>query len=420
MKIVFCLILSVFGAFSAAGADIPEPRQEKLLNGLRILVWERPEDTKLIIKLRVHSGAVFDPKNKAGVMALLAESIFPTEQSRAYFEEDLHGSLKIDSNFDYIQLTVSAKSGDILPVLETLSSSVTNPPLTPENFVLVRNQETERLEVLNKVPAYSADLLAAQRLFGDFPYGRSPMGSKQSLAVIDKTDLSRAAEKFLTADNCTLSIEGNVKAADALKAARRYFGGWRKSDNLTPATFAEPPPPDPALALVHADGPGVREFRIAFRGPSRGDKDYYPALALSLILDKRIRATAAGSGTFVRFPPTILSGMVLIGISGWEDKGAGAAADGNKPQDKIVTEALKVPVIAAELDQSLKEISAARSRREPSEIWLDADTYKLAGVREDNRSFGSTDIAAVQKTADRWAKQPRALIYYSSEVDSRK
>ena len=43
-----------------AAQSAPEPQREELLNGLRVLFWQRPSDQQVFIKLRVHSGAAFD------------------------------------------------------------------------------------------------------------------------------------------------------------------------------------------------------------------------------------------------------------------------------------------------------------------------------------------------------------------------
>ncbi len=84
------------------------PRKEKLLNGLNVLIWNTPAAKKVTVKLRIHRGAAFDPQNKEGTMNLMANILFPNQASREYFEQDLGGSLNITSNFDYLQLDITA------------------------------------------------------------------------------------------------------------------------------------------------------------------------------------------------------------------------------------------------------------------------------------------------------------------------
>ncbi len=103
---------------------LPAPREEKLLNGLKILIWNQPNAEKTSVKLRVHSGSMFDLQNKEGTMALLGEILFPNETVKEFFREDLGGSLEITSNYDYIQINATSSSDQFLTMLETLAGVV--------------------------------------------------------------------------------------------------------------------------------------------------------------------------------------------------------------------------------------------------------------------------------------------------------
>ncbi len=63
------------------------PRQEKLLNGLKVLIWNIPSAEKVSVKVRVHSGSAFDPQEREGVVRLLSDSIFPNQAAREFFAE---------------------------------------------------------------------------------------------------------------------------------------------------------------------------------------------------------------------------------------------------------------------------------------------------------------------------------------------
>src|SRR5690349_18970519 len=112
-----CLtILSSMVLAQRPGSQIP--REEKLLNGLKLLMWNDPAATNIKVSVRIHSGSAFDPQGKEGVMKLLSENIFPTAIGREFFVEDLEGSLEIISNYDFIQINGTAKSSEFLPLLE--------------------------------------------------------------------------------------------------------------------------------------------------------------------------------------------------------------------------------------------------------------------------------------------------------------
>src|SRR5687768_8838878 len=188
------------------------PREEKLLNGLKVLMWSDPAATDIKVSIRVHSGSSFDPLGKEGVMKLLAENIFPTPVAREFFTEDLGGSVDVISDYDYIQINATARSSEFVTLLETLAQAVANPTIDKETTIALKKALTEKLAVLEKDPAYISEQAAAKRLFGAFPYGRPQMGSVASLERIDFADLQFARDRFLSADNATVAISGNFNS----------------------------------------------------------------------------------------------------------------------------------------------------------------------------------------------------------------
>src|SRR4051794_41074422 len=71
----------VFAVFSLSILG-QAPRQEKLLNGLKVLMWNDDKADKVSLTVRVHSGSAFDPQGKEGVMKLLAQHLFPNKEAQ--------------------------------------------------------------------------------------------------------------------------------------------------------------------------------------------------------------------------------------------------------------------------------------------------------------------------------------------------
>ena len=93
---IFSVIFALAtGALPVVIAQSGPPKQEKLLNGLKVLMWNDAKADSVSVRVRVHSGSAFDPQGKEGVMQLLADSLFPNEAAREFFEEDLGGSLEV-------------------------------------------------------------------------------------------------------------------------------------------------------------------------------------------------------------------------------------------------------------------------------------------------------------------------------------
>ena len=387
----FCVLALFTGTLSiAALAQKPGssvPRQEKLLNGLKLLMWSDPAATDVKVSIRVHGGSAFDPQGKEGVMQLLADSIFPTAASKGYFAEDLGGGIEIIANYDYIQINASARSSDFVDLLQAVAQAVSNPTIDKETTAELKRSLTEKLMVLEKDPAYVADQAAAKRLFGTFPYGRPQMGSADSIQRIDSTDLRFAKDRLLSADNATVTISGNFNSDLGFRAARRYFGAWLKSDKRVPSTFRQPDDPDAKLLEIVLDGAPVRTT-FALRGLSRNDPDHAASLVLENILSDRLQRISANAA--VSHYARVLPGVLVINVPGV------TAFPFSSLSDRISE---------GEFARARGQAAAIFAKRTLSDQWLDVDTYRTT-VAGDAQAMQNLTIADVQRVADRLAKNP--------------
>ena len=397
------LFLSV-GISSAQANKLSAPRQEKLLNGLKVLTFSEPNAEKVTVKLRIHSGSAFDRQDREGTMALLSDILFPNEEAIDFFREDLNGSLEVESNFDYIEITATANAAQYLTMLETVANAVSKPQIDKEITAKIVSVRLGKINEMEKNPSYIADLAAAEKLYGAFPYGRAQMGTSASLPKIDFAELIFARDRFLTPDNATLAFSGNIKPELVNRAVRRYFGAWEKSDQKIPATFAQPEPIKADLPVKVVPVENVSEYRIAFRNVARSNKDFYTSNILAKILQNRAQA-AGGSEVSVLQHAQLLNGSVIMSFPKWNL--GQIKRDGDQislPEtDSILKDLLEKPV-------SETEFAAASTKVTPPttadllDLWLDADTYKLSSVKEDMKNAQSVTLADVNKLAERLEK----------------
>src|SRR5688500_8191208 len=95
VTLVLCFLLAVPATLAQS---TNEPQREQLLNGLRLLLWEKPGSSEVLLKLRINSGSAFDLAGKSGQMALLGDLLFPYANTAEYFREELGGYLEVDVN----------------------------------------------------------------------------------------------------------------------------------------------------------------------------------------------------------------------------------------------------------------------------------------------------------------------------------
>jgi predicted Zn-dependent peptidase len=408
--ILVILTLVSLNFAAAQTVNFPAPQQEKLLNGLKLLTWNVPSADKVTVKIRIHSGAAFDPKDKMGTMALLGDILFPTAEAKAYFTEDLEGSLDITTNYDYLQITATGKTDEIQAILETLATVVTNPPIA-ENFATARDARLEKVKELEKNPAYIADRAVANRLFGDFPYGRSVEGTSASLTKIDKADLILARDRFFTADNATIAVVGNVRPDFVYRATRRLFGGCKKSDGKIPATFRLPDAPDTKEFMIEVADSDKFASRTAMSAAARSDKDFYATLILTRIWQKQFCLNNESNFGKSAYEPYLLRGAYVVSQNVVYGKEELPMRSGNCQLLLIKDGKTVYPAITQnDFDAVKQTVTTEFQQKSPADLWLDVDTYKLVSVKDEMTRLNNVTLADVQRVAQSLQKQPMVSV----------
>lgn len=399
--------------FSQTPASVPQ--QEKLLNGLKLLMWSDQKSDKVTMKIRIHAGSAFDPKGKEGVMKLLAADIFPNPETKEFFRDDLGGSLEVISNYDYIQINATAKADSFLTMLDTIAPAVSNPTIDKETTAKMKAALLKQVDELEKDPAYVADQAAAQRLFGTFPYGRPENGTAASIRNIDFADLIGAKQRFLSADNATITLSGKFDSNLGFRAVRRYFGSWLKSDKRVPSTFRQPDDPPQSLQIIDSPVPERFELRFATRGTAKNSADFATTQILAAILEARLKAflpaeyrdKAAIASEYHTLP-----GMILFRFWG--------AASNNTAMPKIeatdlVARTLATNVADAEFSNARSTFASNWNMRDNAENWLDLDTFKTDAVAKEQEKISSVSLADLQRVLARIQKQPVVSVLVSSQ-----
>jgi predicted Zn-dependent peptidase len=418
---LLALYITIAASIPAFGQAIP--RQEKLLNGLRVLMWSQPSANKVEVKLRIHAGAAFDQQDKEGTVCTLAESLFATNESRDFFTDDLGGSFRLECNYDYVEFDASSKPESYLTMLETLANAITNPLIDRQNTEAAKSRVAAKLAGNQKTAAYSADVAVRKRLFGTFPYGRPPYGTTASLEKIDFADLRFAYDRLFGADNATVSISGNFPSDVAYRAMRRYFGSWLKSDKKIPSTFRQPDPPVADAQILESPEVGTTEIRYAVRGVARNDPNNAAARIGAKVLEQRLKLKAAEThrdGVWVRSYSNVLPGVILVGFSRIQN-GMTAAVTSEQPKlasNDIIAGAFADRITETEFMAAKNALSAELNSRDMATQWLDVDTYKMASAKAEQNALDSVTISDVQSFADRLKLLPVASVILLGQRNS--
>ena len=408
---VVLAVISIVLAASSLRAQTPyfqEPTRQQLLNGLQILVWQRPGDQDVLLKMRIHSGAAFDLAGKAGMMALLGDALFPDAETRQYFTDELAGRLEVVTDYDAITITMSGRAGGFERMVEMLRNALVATPLSAENVAKLREARIKVLRETSVSPSQVADRAIAARLLGEFPYGRPAAGSAETVGRIDRGDLMLARDRFLNADNATLVIAGSLDERRMMRTLRQLLGNWRKSDRAVPATFRQPDGPDPRPLIVNQPGVSDAEIRLATRGLARADRDYFASTMLAVIARERWQAALpelSRAPVFARHEVHTLPGIFVLGTA---VKNANAARAIVAAQT-VIRSLATTPPSAAEMERARNEANSEMLRQasQPNSVaglWLDAETFKLSPLSQQANSLRAVTTDDVKNVALRLFK----------------
>jgi zinc protease len=378
-------------------AQTGEPQRDQLLNGLRILLWSRPGDQNVTLKLRIHSGAAFDTSGKAGTMALLGDILFPDPSIHEYFTGEMGGRLDVETDYDAIEITLAGRASEYDRIVDILRAGLVTTPLTPENLQKLRQARLQKLSETSVSVSEIANHAIADRVLGNFPYAHPIGGTAESLAKIERADLMLARDRFLTPNNATLTIVGGVDSRTAMRALRQLLGGWRKSEQVVPATFRQPDPPDKRTLILNATAGSPAEVRIATRGVSRSDRDYFAMSLLAVIARERWSKLVQPppKSLFVKAEPHALPDIFVMGAAVDSTAALKALESGMSVMKSLAS----TPATPAEIVAAKNYASSAWTA--DTRAWLDIDTFGLPPITEQLLSINALSAADLQRVAIR-------------------
>ncbi len=295
-------------------ANLPQPVETRLANGLRVITVERHDLPIATAYLVATGGQALDPATRSGVSSLAASLMTKGTATRSATEiarqiESLGGSIGADAASEGGTVAVTVKSDQLAPAMAILADVATHPTFAAEELERARAQQVDAVTVAFKNPAQLAAMVADRAAFGASPFGAPGSGTPASLKAITRTDVTAAHARTWRPDQAALVLVGDVTPAQARALAEAQLGGWR-----APAAAAAALPTAtsfPAPRTIVIDMPGAGQAGVVVERPAipRADARYYPFAVANTVLGggfssrlnqevriKRGLAYGAGSG----------------------------------------------------------------------------------------------------------------------------
>jgi len=254
-----------------------------------IKAWLVEDHTLKMVSLQMsfRGGIASDPADKEGLANLLSGLLDEGAgdlDSAAFHAKlnDLTASFDVEAGMDQMTVSTRVLSDNLPATADLVRLAITEPRFEPAAVDRIKSDVLAEIAEARQTPDRIAELLWRKRVFGDHPYGRSTLGTPESLARVSPADLHAFVHDRFAKDNVTIGVVGDI-TPDALKSLLdKIFG--KLADHAVPEHVAEiKVAPEPKILLSKFDVP---QSVVIFgeNGLKRDDADWYAAALVMHIL----------------------------------------------------------------------------------------------------------------------------------------
>ncbi len=216
--------------------------QERLANGVSLIVRESPGSKAVTVQIWVKAGSTYEDEHERGITHLIEHMIFKGTDSRGPGDiaggiEALGGRINAYTSYDQTVYHATIAARHWRTALDILADAVLHSVFDPDELEREKKVVQEEIAMREDRPGV--------RLFEEFmahaykkhPYGLPVAGTRESVAAISRDDILAYVQKHYIPENITVVVAGDISSAEVREETERMFGG------LAPAAAEEPPRP---------------------------------------------------------------------------------------------------------------------------------------------------------------------------------
>jgi predicted Zn-dependent peptidase len=264
--------------------DVPqEVFQHTFANGLTLLAEPMEHVRSAALNFLLPAGCAYDPPDRAGVGAVLADLLTRGAGPRDSRELTLAmDNLGLDSGEQvgvlHLRCWGSTLARNLPATLEIYADVLLRPHLPDDELESVRSLALQDLRGLEDEPRAKVLVELRKRHYPP-PLGNDHRGTAEGLAALTIDDVRRCHARQFRPRGAILSVAGNVEWGPLRDQVGRLFGGWD-------GEAAPPPAPGPRGDRRAHVAKELAQTQIAVAYPSVpvGDPDYYAAMGAVHVL----------------------------------------------------------------------------------------------------------------------------------------
>lgn len=279
-------------ASPAPKASLPGPDdilRRVLPNGITVLARENWSAPSVVVEGYLLAGNLDEPADLPGLASFVVGMLSRGTQRRSFAEisETIEGiGASIGFGPDRHTTTFSTKSlvEDLDTVLGVLAEELRLPAFPTEYIERVRGMRLTALAERENDTRQMAGRAFRELMYGRHPLGRDMLGTRESLAAIQRESLVGFYEQFFRPQGMVVAVVGALKAEEAVRRVEEAFGDW--TGDRPDRAALDPLRPLSAVRRRHVVMPDKSQSDIimGWHGLRRLDAEYDAARLANTVL----------------------------------------------------------------------------------------------------------------------------------------
>lgn len=299
---------------------VTPPEIFTLKNGLRVIIRENSAAPTVSIEAMGLAGARSETAEQAGLANITSEMLLrgTTKRSAQQFSQvvdDMGANLATASGYNAWTLSSTWLARDWRRGLSLVHEALTMPSFPEDELRREKTQVLAAIREQEDEPDAVASQLLRKTFFGSHPYGRSPLGTRETVTGIRRADVVGHWKRVLAAPGTVLAIYGDVDAAQVRRVVEFLFKDLPAAVAEAPRQVAPATPLDKQTVVIEQKA-DIAQTVLAFGYPGITIQDEDRA-ALT-VLDGALSGIYYPGG---RLHARLRDNQLVYGVHAYETRG---------------------------------------------------------------------------------------------------
>ena len=259
--------------------------KDTLPGGLRVITAPMPSTRSVTVMLMAAVGSRYETKQINGISHFMEHMFFkgaekyPDSMAVASAIDGVGGVFNAFTSEERVAYYVKLTSSKMETAYDVLSDMLHKSKFDPAEIEKERGVIIEEIRMYNDDPMSRIQMGFKSHFFGDQPLGWDVGGPEEVVSSVTRDDFIKFLNLHYTAENCVLSVAGDITRERNLELTEKYFsfGGHGK---IAPEPYR---PMDSSRSLLINKDTEQGHFFLGF--PIPGDEDQIqPALKILSVI----------------------------------------------------------------------------------------------------------------------------------------